>query len=56
MISKQKKIADNVFCIEYYSDLMTKFMKNKNYKMVKFCSQEITRISESVMEDLKNEA
>ena len=53
MISKQKKIADNVFCLVYYSDLMSDFLKNKNFKMVKFCSEQITRIADSLEEDLK---
>jgi len=52
-MNKQKKIADNVFCLVYYSDLMTKFTKAQNFKMVHFCSEQITRISESIMEDLK---
>ena len=55
MISKQKKVADNVFCLVYYSDLMTDFIKAKNFKMVKFCSEQITRISDSIQEDLKND-
>ena len=55
MVSKQKKIADNVFCLVYYSDLMTKFTKAQNFKMVKFCSQQITSIAESLEEDLKND-
>lgn len=55
MISKQKKIADNVFCLVYYSDLMTKFTKAQNFKMVKFCGEQITRIADSIQEDLKNE-
>ena len=49
----QQKINDNVFCLVYYSDLMTKFTKAQNFKMVKFCSEQITRIAESLEEDLK---
>lgn len=48
-----KQNSDNIFCIIYYSDLMSDFIKTKNFKMVNFCSKEIARISESLMEDLK---
>jgi len=52
-MSKEQRINDNVFCLVYYSDLMTKFTKAQNFKMVHFCSEQIQRISESIMEDLK---
>lgn len=51
--SNGKMIADKIFCIIYYSDLMSDFVKAKNFKMVKFCSLEITRLAESLEEDLK---
>lgn len=52
-MSKEQKINNNIFCLVYYSDLMTDFIKAKNFKMVKFCSEQITRIAESLEEDLK---
>lgn len=52
-MTKEQKINDNVFCLVYYSDLMTDFIKAKNFKMVHYCSEQITRISNSIMEDLK---
>ena len=52
-MNKQQKINDNIFCLVYYSDLMTDFIKSKNFKMVHFCSEQIQRIAESLEEDLK---
>ena len=50
---KEQRINDNIFCIIYYSDLMSKYVKAKNFKMVHFCSEQIARIAESLEEDLK---
>lgn len=52
-MNKEEKINDDIFCLVYYSDLMSGFIKAHNFKMVHFCSEQITRISESIMEDLK---
>lgn len=54
-MNKEQKINDNIFCLVYYSDLMAKFTKAQNFKMVKFCGEQITRIADSIQEDLKNE-
>lgn len=50
---KKMMIEDKIFTVVYYSDLMSDFVKAKNFKMVKFCSQQIARIAESLEEDLK---
>ena len=49
----KQMIADKIFTLVYYSDLMSDFIKSKNFKMVHFCSEQITRIAESLEEDLK---